>query len=88
MGKYADTKSQSEIEVSPEDYYKSIDPFLQQLSFVDFQLQLLKGTLKVIDKNIEDLMESDDHKSLAILTGLVARQAKELKKSAEELAVN
>jgi hypothetical protein len=88
MGKHADTKSQSNIELSPDDYYKSIDPFLQQLSFVDFQLQLLKGTLKVIDKNIEDLMESDDHKSIAILTKLVARQAQELKKSAEELAVN
>jgi hypothetical protein len=80
-------KSESVVfDISVEDFYKGIDPVLQQINLVSFQLELLKGTLEIIDKYIESLVE--DEKALGILADLIAKQTKALKDSTEDLVLN
>lgn len=86
MGKYKETQVLDTTEVSVEDFYKSIDPVLKQLDLVNFQLELLKGTLGVIEKNIEVLLE--DEKTLDILIGLISNQTEALKDSTKDLSLN
>lgn len=85
MGKHAEKTALDAVEISVDDFYKSIDPVLKQLTLVNFQLELLKGTLGVIEKNIEALLEDD--MALEVLVNLISDQTKGLKESVQTLVV-
>jgi hypothetical protein len=83
MGTHADKPSLDEIEVAVEDFFKSLEPIISELNVINFQLELLKGTLGVVERNVEEILE--DSSSVDLVSNLISTQVEAIANSAKKL---